>query len=58
LHEHEGGDGFAREGALFVKYDPIKILVSDLYYTPEVTAAVGALQAADTSLDAISQLAA
>jgi len=37
---------------------PWTYALSDLYYTPEVTAAVDALQAADTSLDAISQLAA
>lgn len=27
LGEHEGGDGFAREGARLVKDDPIKIFV-------------------------------
>ena len=37
---------------------PWRYALSDLYYTPEVTAAVEALQAADISPDAISQLAA
>jgi transposase len=37
---------------------PWPYALSDLYYTPEVTAAVEALQTADSSLDAISQLAA
>jgi transposase len=37
---------------------PWTYALSDLYYTPEVTAAVEALQAADISLEAISQLAA
>jgi len=37
---------------------PWTYALSDLYYTPEVTAAVEALQATNTSLDAISQLAA
>lgn len=37
---------------------PWRYALSDLYYTPEVIAAVEALQAADTSPDAISQLAA
>jgi hypothetical protein len=37
---------------------PWTYALSDLYYTPEGTAAVEALQAADTSLAAISQLAA
>jgi hypothetical protein len=27
LREHEGSEGFAREGALLVKHDPIEILV-------------------------------
>jgi hypothetical protein len=37
---------------------PWRYALSDLYYTPEVIAAVEALQAADISPDAISQLAA
>jgi transposase len=37
---------------------PWTYALSDLYYTPEVTAAIEALQAADISLEAISQLAA
>jgi putative transposase len=37
---------------------PWRYALSDLYYTPEVTAAVEALQAKDRSLDALSQLAA
>ena len=37
---------------------PWPYALSDIYYTPEVTAAVEALQPADSSLDAISQLAA
>ena len=37
---------------------PWRYALSELYYTPEVTAAVEALQAADRSLTALSQLAA
>jgi hypothetical protein len=37
---------------------PWRYALSDIYYTPEVTAAVEALQAKDRSLDALSQLAA
>lgn len=37
---------------------PWRYALSDIYYTPEVTAAVEALQAKVSSLDAISQLAA
>ena len=37
---------------------PWRYALSEIYYTPEVTAAVEALQVADSSLDASSQLAA
>lgn len=37
---------------------PWRYALSEIYYAPEVTAAVEALQTADSSLDAISQLAA
>jgi transposase len=37
---------------------PWRYALSEIYYTPEVTAAVEALQTADTSLAALSQLAA
>jgi DDE superfamily endonuclease len=37
---------------------PWRYALSELYYTPEVTAAVNALQTADSSLAALSQLAA
>ena len=37
---------------------PWRYALSEIYYTPEVTAAVAALQTADGSLDALSQLAA
>jgi transposase len=37
---------------------PWRYALSDLYYTPEVTAAVEALQAAETAQEEISQLAA
>jgi hypothetical protein len=37
---------------------PWRYALSDIYYTPEVTAAVEALQAKASSLNALSQLAA